>query len=94
MHLWAAIGQNFAKILLFLFLMTGVFWVLDKIFFSKKRQQLGIHKKPLWLEFTADIFPVIAFIFILRSFFFEPFKIPSGSMIPSLQVGDFILVNK
>jgi signal peptidase I len=94
MSIWAAIGQHFAKILLILFFLTGIFWLLEKFYFAKQRQELGITKKPLWLEFTADIFPVIAFIFILRSFFFEPFKIPSGSMIPTLQVGDFILVNK
>ncbi len=92
--MWASIGQHFAKILLILFIVCGIFWVLDKWIFAKQRAALGITKKPLWLEFTADIFPVIAFIFVLRSFFFEPFKIPSGSMIPTLQVGDFILVNK
>lgn len=94
MNIWASLGQNFAKILLLLFVLTGFFWVVDKCFFAKRRLEQGIEKKSLWLEFTADIFPVIAFIFILRSFFFEPFKIPSGSMIPTLQIGDFILVNK
>ena len=94
MSYWAIIGQQFAKILLGLFVVCGIFWVLDKLFFAKQRRALGIEKKSIWLEFTADLFPVIAFIFILRSFFFEPFKIPSGSMIPTLQIGDFILVNK
>ncbi len=49
---------------------------------------------PAWLEFPASFFPVIAIVFAVRSFVVEPFKIPSGSMIPTLLVGDFILVNK
>lgn len=51
-------------------------------------------KMSWWVEYGVSFFPVILFVFILRSFIFEPFRIPSGSMLPTLQNGDFILVNK
>ena len=50
--------------------------------------------QPWWLDWTAGLFPVIVAVFLLRSFLFEPFKIPSGSMIPTLLINDLILVNK
>jgi signal peptidase I len=51
-------------------------------------------KQPAWIEYSGSFFPVIALVFCLRSFLYEPFKIPSSSMVPTLLVGDLILVNK
>lgn len=51
-------------------------------------------KQPLWIEYSGSFFPIIAVVFFLRSFLYEPFKIPSSSMLPTLEVGDLILVNK
>lgn len=80
-------------------LVTGIFWLLDKLIWAPRRkaaaEREGSSSEANWaLEFCRSFFPVIFFVLILRSFVVEPFRIPSGSMIPTLLVGDFILVNK
>jgi signal peptidase I len=63
---------------------------------ANARAELERHHlaQPTWIEYSGSFFPVIAAVFVLRSFLYEPFKIPSGSMMPTLLVGDLILVNK
>jgi len=56
--------------------------------------EAAILRQPTWVEYSGSFFPVILLVFVLRSFLFEPFKIPSSSMVPTLLVGDLILVNK
>jgi len=84
--------MDFALILFSLLVATGGIWLLDRFMLAKKRVE-GI-AEPWWVEYAKSFFPVILIVFAIRSFLVEPFKIPSGSMIPTLQVGDFILVNK
>ena len=84
--------MNFALILFYLLLATGGIWLVDHLFLKKRRAADA--KDPWWVEYGAGFFPVILFVFILRSFLVEPFQIPSPSMVPTLQIGDFILVNK
>lgn len=61
---------------------------------QRSRLAASILKQPAWIEYSGSLFPVIALVFFLRSFLYEPFKIPSSSMVPTLQIGDLILVNK
>jgi signal peptidase I len=84
--------MDFALIMFVLLLVTGGIWLLDRFTLAAKRGS-GV-AEPWWVEYAKSFFPVILVVFFIRSFLIEPFKIPSGSMIPTLQVGDFILVNK
>jgi signal peptidase I len=78
--------------------LTGFIWLLDALFFSRRRLLRaggeGQVKEPILVEYSRSFFPVILAVLVLRSFVVEPFRIPSGSMMPTLLVGDFILVNK
>ena len=117
---------NFALVLLVATLVTGAYWVAERLVFLPRRRaaaerlvvedrqrreelsRMGIAQvdgdvsearerilaQPWWLDWTAGLFPVIVTVFFLRSFVVEPFKIPSGSMTPTLLTGDLILVNK
>jgi signal peptidase I len=83
---------SFALFLLTLLVVTGVVWGLEVAWLRRRRAADA--KQPWWVEYSVSFFPVILIVFVLRSFLVEPFKIPSSSMVPTLLVGDFILVNK
>lgn len=84
--------MDFALILFVLLVASGLLWLLDVLY--ARRHRTPDAPNPWWVEWGGAFFPVIAIVFVLRSFIAEPFRIPSGSMIPTLHIGDFILVNK
>jgi signal peptidase I len=83
---------NFALILFLALVITGGIWLIDRLFLARHRAAEA--RLPMLVDYSKSFFPVILVVFLLRSFLVEPFKIPSGSMLPTLLVGDFILVNK
>ncbi len=78
--------------MLLLLLVSAAVALADRLILRTRRAAGA--KEPLWVEYCKSFLPVIFAVFVLRSFLVEPFKIPSGSMIPTLHVGDYILVNK
>jgi signal peptidase I len=72
---------------------TGAVWLIDYLWFARNRAGSEV-TEPLLVEYSKAFFPILLIVLVLRSFVAEPFKIPSGSMLPTLRIGDFILVNK
>ena len=86
-----------------LVVVTGAIWAFDALVLAKRRREIDLSgteasahaSQPSQIvEYARSFFPVFLIVLVLRSFLFEPFRIPSGSMMPTLLVGDFILVNK
>lgn len=88
---------NFPLILALLVFISGIIWLLDIFVLAPRRtanSEGETSAEPLYVEYSKSFFPVLFVVFVLRSFIVEPFQIPSPSMVPTLKVGDFILVNK
>lgn len=90
--------MDFALILVVATFVTGLIWALDALVFKRLRTSGAGEgapvREPVVVEYAKSFFPVLLLVLILRSFLFEPFRIPSGSMMPTLLEGDFIFVNK
>ena len=101
--------MDFALIMFIALVATGVIWAADHFIWAPVRKRTAetlqrngesevviekVRREPLLVEYARAFFPVILLVFLLRSFLVEPFRIPSGSMMPGLLAGDFILVNK
>ncbi|MDT8429462.1 MAG: signal peptidase I [Pseudomonadales bacterium] len=86
---------DFSLVLVILVAVCGLIWLFDTLFLARERKtDKASVTEPVVVEYAKSFFPVLLIVLVLRSFLVEPFQIPSGSMIPTLEVGDFILVNK
>ncbi len=85
---------DFAFLLVVLALATGLILLVDRRWLAPRRAARGISREPVLVDWSRSFFPVIVIVLLLRSFLYEPFRIPSDSMMPTLVHGDFIFVNK
>ncbi len=93
---------DFSLMLVVVGVVSGLIWALDQAFFAGRRRLAAAAagtpaervREPIAVEYARSFFPVIVLVLVIRSFLFEPFRIPSDSMMPTLYDGDFIFVSK
>src|SRR5277367_3818575 len=93
---------DFSFMLVVVGALSGIIWLLDRAFFARRRKLAAAAagtpaervREPIAVEYSRSFFPVIVLVLVIRSFLFEPFRIPSDSMMPTLYDGDFIFVSK
>ncbi len=93
---------DFSLMLVVVGALSGAIWALDRLFFARSRNRgattagtpIDRVREPIAVEYARSFFPVIVLVLVIRSFLFEPFRIPSDSMMPTLYDGDFIFVSK
>lgn len=96
---WSGLANlDFALIIVVLTALAGVIWAIDALFFRRSRVTAAARgeavREPVVVEYARSFFPILLIVLCIRSFLFEPFRIPSASMTPTLLTGDFIFVNK
>jgi signal peptidase I len=93
---------DFSLMLVVVGAVSGIIWAADQLFFARRRKLAAVSagtpaeqvREPIAVEYARSFFPVIILVLVIRSFLFEPFRIPSDSMMPTLFDGDFIFVSK
>ena len=90
--------MDFALLLVIATFATGLIWLFDALVLARSRRVAASRGDTVTestiVEYSRSFFPILLIVLVLRSFLFEPFRIPSGSMMPTLLDGDFIFVNK
>ncbi|MDB6042218.1 MAG: Signal peptidase [Gammaproteobacteria bacterium] len=102
LRLLVAERLDFSAVLFGITVLTGVVWLLDAVVLQRRRaaaaraagKDPALIREPGTVDYARSFFPVALVVLVLRSFIFEPFRIPSDSMMPTLLDGDFIIVNK
>jgi signal peptidase I len=84
---------DFPLILTLLVVLSGIIYLIDVLFFATKRKATGA-KQPLLIEYARSFFPVLLIVLLIRSFLAQPYRVPTGSLEPTILPGDFIVVNQ
>lgn len=87
------LSWSFPLFLTLAMLITGAISLVDLLYLRKKRRQQGVEQSK-WVEYARSFFPVLLLVWVIRSFVVQPYRVPSGSLLPTVRAGDFIAANQ